>query len=80
MKCSKMLIGIGNMMVELCSAEMLLSVWRYLSWKIFVNQTPPQDTTRRVILTCRADGLSDITSAASLRALLAFCSPSAAIT
>ena len=31
-------------------------------------------------LTCRADGLSDITSAASLRARLAFCSPSAAIT
>ena len=26
MKCSKMLIGIGNMMVELCSAEMLLRV------------------------------------------------------
>ena len=33
MKCSKMLIGIGNMMVELCSAEMLLRVCRYLSWK-----------------------------------------------
>ena len=31
-------------------------------------------------LSCRAAGLSTMTSAASLRALLALCSPSAAIT
>ena len=45
MKCSKILIGIGNMMVELCSAEMLLRVCRYLSWKMFVNQTPADQKT-----------------------------------
>ena len=27
------LIGIGNMMVELCSAAMLFRVWRYRNWK-----------------------------------------------
>ena len=39
MKCSKMLIGIGNMMVELCSAEILLRVCRYRSCKMFVDQS-----------------------------------------
>lgn len=48
------------MIVEFFSAEIVLRVWRYRSW--------------------RAAGDSLITSAASLKALLAFCSPSAAIT
>ena len=33
-KWLKMFIGIGKMMVELCSAAMLFRVWRYLNWKI----------------------------------------------
>ena len=32
MKCSMMLTGMGKMMVELCSAEMVLRVCRYLSY------------------------------------------------
>ena len=36
--------------------------------------------TMIVLVTCKAAGLSAITSAACLRALLALCSPSAAIT
>ena len=37
-------------------------------------------TTIIILVTCKAAGLSAITSAACLRALLALCSPSAAIT
>ena len=59
-KAAMMSIGRGKMTVVLFSEEMLLRVWRYLSW--------------------RAAGESAITSAACLRALLALCSPSAAIT
>lgn len=52
-------IGRGKTIVELCSAAMLLSVWRYLNW--------------------RAAGEPEMTSAACFKAVLAFCSPSAAI-
>ena len=53
-------MGTGNIIVLFFSAEILLSVWRYLS--------------------CKAPGLAAIISLAALRAELAFCSPSAAIT
>ncbi len=53
-------MGSGNMIVEFFSAEMVLRVCKYRSW--------------------RAEGDSLMTSAASLSAREAFCSPSAAIT
>ena len=59
-KFEKISKGTGNIIVLFFSAEILLSVWRYLS--------------------CRAPGLAAIISLAALRAELAFCSPSAAIT
>lgn len=59
-KPSRTLMGSGNMIVEFFSAEMVLRVCKYRSW--------------------RAEGDSLMTSAASLSAREAFCSPSAAIT
>ena len=67
--------GTGNMMVLLFSAEMLLSVWRYRNCVTNYFHFPP-----RPLVTCRAAGLSMMTSAACLRARLDLCSPSAAIT
>ena len=78
MSCDMMSMGTGNTMVLLFSAEMLFSVCRYLSCRgrcISVLHIYSCD-----IHTCSAAGLSIITSAACLRALLALCSHSAAIT
>lgn len=79
-------MGMGKMMVELCSAAMLLMVCRYLSCgqeirgdnRVQTDHDLYSATAR--ILTCRAQGFSWRTSEAALRAWDAFCSPSAAIT
>ena len=78
-----MSMGTGNTIVLLFSAEMLFRVWRYLQ-RCLHNVTVHCSSTimdrNAADLSCRAAGLSTMTSAASLRALLALCSPSAAIT
>ena len=56
----KKLTGSGKMIVEFFSAEMVVRVWRYRSW--------------------RAEGDSEMISAASFSAREAFISPSAAMT
>eukprot|EP00090_Calanus_glacialis_P016878 TRINITY_DN26414_c0_g1_i1.p1 TRINITY_DN26414_c0_g1~~TRINITY_DN26414_c0_g1_i1.p1 ORF type:complete len:102 (+),score=13.14 TRINITY_DN26414_c0_g1_i1:219-524(+) len=60
MNWSRIFIGMGKIIVELCSADIVLRVCKYRS--------------------CRAEGLSAMTSAASRNARDAFSSPSAAIT
>ena len=81
--CEMMSMGTGNTIVLLFSAEMLFRVWRYLQ-RCLHNVTVHCSSTimdrNAADLSCRAAGLSTITSAASLSALLALCSPSAAIT
>ena len=76
MNSARVSMGTGNTMVELFSAEMLLRVCKYRSW----NEENLVKKEIEIILACRAAGLSMMTSAACLRALLALCSPSAAIT
>ena len=81
--CEMMSMGTGNTIVLLFSAEMLFRVWRYLQrWLHNVAVQCSSTFMDRIAadLSCRAAGLSTMTSAASLRALLALCSPSAAIT
>ena len=71
-------IGTGKTMVLLFSADMLLRVWRYRNWS--VNAILNQISYSKYKITWSAAGLSIITSAACFKALLALCSPSAAIT
>ena len=81
--CEMMSMGTGNTIVLLFSAEMLFRVWRYLQrWLHNVAVQCSSTIMDRIAadLSCRAAGLSTMTSAASLSALLALCSPSAAIT
>ena len=84
MNCEMMSIGTGKMMVEFFSAEIVFRVWRYRSWKrkkhVGVKGMCRECYRLGFPLTCSAEGLSDMTSEASLSALDAFCSPSAAIT
>ena len=47
---------------------------------MIITITTTMIATMILLVTCKAAGLSAITSAACLRALLALCSPSAAIT
>ena len=42
-----MVMGMGKMMVELCSQAILLSVWRYLSWNMDCINLLSQITIQR---------------------------------
>ena len=70
-------MGMGKTIVEFFSEEMVDKVWRYL------KQTRVAALiilVHKCYLSCKAAGDSEMMSLASLRALEAFCSPSAAIT
>ena len=69
-----MSIGIGKTIVEFFSAEIAVSVWRYLEYEF--NR---DNQIREFYLNWRAAGELAIVSAASFKFLEAFISPSAAM-